>query len=248
MTDRPTKAEICDQIRLYAAETGRTPGKGSFLKFSGISEASVTYYWPRWTDAVREAGFAPLAVPQRIDEDDILAHLAKITTELGHFPTINEYKILARGRADLPAEITVRKRFGSAENWRAQLRSFAHASEDYSSVLKLLDTPRRRTKTNKEKTVNGYVYLRKLPGRFKIGRTTSVPKREQQHQTKTWEKQGLVHVIETDDPEGIEDYWKRRFKDKNKKLVDGRQKEVTPTEEYYLTDEDVAAFCRRTYQ
>ena len=248
MSDRPTKAEIVDQIRLYCSETGQTPGKGAFFKFSGIGEAAVTYYWPRWSDAVKEAGFTPLTVPERITDDAILSKLAELTSELGYFPTTKEYAIISRNRTDLPAGITVRRSLGSAENWRARLRAYAHANPNFSSLLAILEISPRKQQSAKAKVVNGYVYLRKLPGRFKFGHTTSIPRREQQHKTKTWEKQELVHVIETDDPVGIEEYWKRRFKEKNVKEVDGRQKEITPTEEYYLTEEDVEAFCRRTYQ
>jgi hypothetical protein len=248
MAHRPTKAEILDQIRLYVSDNGQTPGMGAFFKFSGITESAVTYHWPKWSDAVSEAGFTPLTVPELIDKDSILSKLAELTMELGHFPTVKEYSIICRGREDLPAEITVRKRLGKVENRIAELRAFAHANSKFSSLLEILKISRREATSSREKVVKGYVYLRKLPGRYKLGRSISIPKREQQHKTKTWESSELLHVIETDDPAGIEDYWKRRFKEKNKKEVDSRQKDITPTEEYYLTNEDVEAFCWRTFQ
>jgi hypothetical protein len=171
-----------------------------------------------------------------------------LTLELGYFPTTKEYAIIRRSREDLPVQVTVRRRLGDVENWIARLRTFAHTNQQYSSLLDILSIAKRKPNSSKDKIVKGYVYLRKLPGRFKVGHTMSIPKREQQHKTKTWEKSELLHFIETDDPEGIEEYWKRRFKDKNKKLVDNRKGEITPTEEFYLTDEDVEAFCSRTYQ
>jgi hypothetical protein len=248
MRDRPTKTEIIDQIRLFVSENGKPPGKGAFFKFSAISEASITYYWPRWGDAVKDAGFTPLTVPDLIDDSAVLVKLAELTMELGYFPTSKEYKIISRNRDDLPAEITVRKRLGGVENWVAKLRTFAHTNEEYFSILDILKITQRKSQSNNTKLVKGYVYLRKLPGRYKIGHTTSIPRREQQHKTKTWEKSELLHVIETDDPKGIEDYWFRRFKEKNKKFVDNLSREITPTEEFYLAAEDIEAFCRRTYQ
>ena len=217
MSDRPTKNEIIDQIRLYFTKPGQTPGRGTFFKFSGINESEVTYYWPRWSDAVREAELPPLTVPERITDDAILTKLAELTVEIGHFPTTKEYAILCRNRTDLPSETTIRRSLGSIDNWKARLRAFAHGNRDFSQLLEIIDVALRMQGSANSKTVSGYVYLRKFPDKYKIGHTTSIPKREQQHRTKTWENQELVHGIETDDPKGIEDYWKRRFKEKNVK-------------------------------
>ena len=49
----------------------------------------------------------------------------------------------------------------------------------------------------------------------------------------------LVHTIETDDPKGIESYWKRKFEERK---VPGKE------EIFRLNAEDVAAFKSRHYQ
>ena len=49
----------------------------------------------------------------------------------------------------------------------------------------------------------------------------------------------IVHIIPTDDPEGIESYWKRRFDPKRL---------VGKNELFRLAAEDVAAFRARKYQ
>lgn len=48
----------------------------------------------------------------------------------------------------------------------------------------------------------------------------------------------IVHSIETDDPEGIEQYWHGRF----------AERRVKTKEVFRLTPDDIAAFKRRQYQ
>jgi hypothetical protein len=66
----------------------------------------------------------------------------------------------------------------------------------------------------------GFVYLTRFGRHFKIGRTNAIGRRERELAIQLPEKSKTVHVIETDDPEGIEAYlastvrgetWKRRM-------------------------------------
>jgi hypothetical protein len=73
---------------------------------------------------------------------------------------------------------------------------------------------------------------------YKIGCTENVARRESQLDMMSPADVRRVHVIETDDPRGIEKYWQERFADRRIKT-----KEV-----FRLTPEDVAAFKSRDYQ
>ena len=53
----------------------------------------------------------------------------------------------------------------------------------------------------------GFVYLTKFGRHFKIGRTNAVGRRERELAIQLPEKSRTVHVIETDDPDGIEAYY-----------------------------------------
>ena len=78
---------------------------------------------------------------------------------------------------------------------------------------------------------DGHVYMLKLSQHYKIGRTNAVPRRHREINLELPEKTDIVHVIATDDPEGIEAYWHRRFSSKN-----------TNGEWFALTASDIRAF------
>jgi hypothetical protein len=82
----------------------------------------------------------------------------------------------------------------------------------------------------------GYVYLVKMGRYYKIGMTNSVGRREYELNLQLPERAELVHVIPTDDPAGIEEYWHKRFAAKN-----------TNGEWFSLDALDVAAFKRRKF-
>ena len=88
---------------------------------------------------------------------------------------------------------------------------------------------------NDSPVVAGFVYLLKHgTGRqFKVGRTNNPIRREGEIAIELPEKLEPIHVIETDDPAGVESYWHRRFADKRLK-----------NEWFALTAQDVRAFKR----
>ncbi len=83
------------------------------------------------------------------------------------------------------------------------------------------------------------MYLFKQQNRklYKIGRSWDVERRAKQLGRHLPEPLEEIHHFRTDDPSGLEKYWKDRF---NKKLVEG-------TEEWFrLGSQDVKAFKRWT--
>lgn len=85
-----------------------------------------------------------------------------------------------------------------------------------------------------ERPVDGYVYLAKTGRYYKIGYTNCVVRRLKEIKLELPEKLQEIHHIRTDDPSGIEAYWKNRFKSK-----------ITNGEWFKLDADDVRAFRRR---
>ncbi|MHB1738065.1 MAG: GIY-YIG nuclease family protein [Actinomycetes bacterium] len=84
--------------------------------------------------------------------------------------------------------------------------------------------------------VTGVVYLIRMGEFHKIGKSNDPGRRVYELGLRLPEKHDVVHVIETDDPSGIEAYWHRRFAAQR---VNG--------EWFRLSPSDVTAFRRRSY-
>ena len=104
--------------------------------------------------------------------------------------------------------------------------------EDY---LRPLTSVSNEDESSTKKVVIGYVYIIKHGARreYKIGRTNNRLRREGEIGLELPEKIEPIHVIETDDPSGVEAYWHRRF-------AENRMK----GEWFALTSDDVRAFKR----
>lgn len=88
-------------------------------------------------------------------------------------------------------------------------------------------------------SIVGYVYMIKSGGRYKVGLSIDVQRRLLELNTGMPDAGELIHVITTDDPSGIENYWHRRF----------ASKRIRPDAEWFDLDQaDVSAFRRRKFQ
>lgn len=169
-------------------------------------------HWGRWGDALQEAGLSPNTLQAAFSDEDILSRLVSFVRELGRFPGNGDLRLKKRSDPTFPNEKVFDNHFGS----RAQLReaviqySSAHGFDDVPALCGPTKPKPRKEKLAPDEVV-GFVYLMKHGRHYKIGKTNSLGRREYELAIQLPEKLRTIHTIKTDDPEGIEEYWHKRF-------------------------------------
>jgi hypothetical protein len=235
-----TKQHILAEIRRTAAANGGVPlGRERFERETGIKESAfLGRFWASWGDAVREAGFAVNSWNAALPEEHLLASYANLTRELGSVPTSPQMRLKRRTDPTFPNDKVFLARFGSKADLLVRVRKFCEERSEFADVLTILGDTVQGTapiRARHEAPI-GFVYLTKFGRHFKIGRTNAVGRRERELAIQLPEKSKTIHVIETDDPEGIEAYWHRRFAAKRGN-----------GEWFSLDGSDVATFKRRRF-
>jgi Meiotically up-regulated gene 113 len=240
---RLTKANILEEIiRTASANRGIPLGADRFATETGITRKDwYGTHWARWGDAVREAGFQPNKLSVATSTELLLEEYAKFAAKLGHLPTEAELRMKRKSDSNFPSYKTFGKMGNKAELVR-QVAEYCRVRSELLDVVTwceqyLADCPKTANalEVSDSSTIVGYVYLLKHGnrGEYKIGRTNNPLRREGELGIQLPEKCQPVHSIETDDPEGVEAYWHRRFASKRKE-----------GEWFALTSQDVRAFKR----
>lgn len=234
---------ILSEIIRTAQENGGQPlGREKFQKVTGIRTSDwYGKFWPRWGDALVEADFSPNQKTERLNDEYVLAAVARLTKELGQVPTWAELRIRRRTDKNLPSHTTI-ARMGSRTQLLEQLKSYCGRHSEFSEVAPICNQAleaRPEAAKHSEVTVEavfGFVYMIKSGGYYKIGRSNAAGRRERELAIQLPEKATTVHVMRTDDPNGIEEYWHKRFESKR---MNG--------EWFQLTSSDIQAFKRRKF-
>jgi len=246
-----TKAHILQEIKRTAEEAGGKPlGKQRFASETGINKSDwLGRYWVCWSDAIGEAGYTPNRLSSRTDSVTLLDKYAGLARELGHLPTDPELRLKRRNDCTFPNHDTFR-RFGAKLELIRHLAQYCHDHAGYDDVVRLCeeyvsqtqqasaDESESSTKENEESF--GFVYLMKSGkgNLYKIGRSKSIARRASNLRGQLPEKLKIIDVIQTDAPNGMEAYWKKRFAAKR------LRNEGILTECFELDSADVAAFKR----
>ncbi len=215
-------------------------GHKRFAQETGIRHADWWgKYWGRWGDAVREAGFSPNTLQDAFSDDILLEKLIAFIRELGRFPGNGDLRLKKRKDSTFPNDKVFDAHFGSRAQLRASVVGYCNSHSGYDDIPPLCgpintdSDPESGPEEKSSTDVVGFVYLIKHGKHHKIGKTNALGRREYELAIQLPEKLRTVHVIKTDDPDGIEEYWHKRFAPKR---GNGEWFELDPT--------DVQAFKR----
>jgi hypothetical protein len=236
------KHRILSEIKRTAAANGGLPlGERTFYQMTGITKQDwFGKFWPRFSEAVREAGFAPreFSDEKQYSDDEMLSRYAKLAQELGRLPTDGDMRFNKSLDDAFPNSKTFETRFGGKSELVTRLSQFCSGRPEFSGVQAWCENyiaENRMARTDEApETETGYVYLMRMGKFSKIGKTNDFMRRGREITIQLPEKAEMVHFFRTDDPSGIEAYWHRRFAAKRKE-----------GEWFELNAKDIRAFKRR---
>lgn len=240
-----TRQHILDEIRRTAKTNGGVPlGFKRFEQATGIRHNDwFGKHWGRWGDALQEAGFAPNTLQDAFGDDVVIAKLIALIREIGRFPGTGDIRLKKRSDSSFPNEKVFEGHFGSRARLRQVVFEYCRSHAGFEDVPALCGpmasegaVEESATDENPTTDVVGFVYLMKHGKHHKIGKTNAMGRREYELAIQLPEKLRTVHVIKTDDPDGIEEYWHKRFAAKRGN-----------GEWFALDAADVTAFKRRKF-
>jgi len=220
-----TKQHILQEIkRLALVNNSKPPGQGVFSNATGIKKHEWHgKYWLKWSEALQEAGFVPNQMQTGYEEDFLLEKLIGLAREIGHFPVDSELRMKAFKDKGFPNPNTYRVSLGRKSQLVSKVVEYCRQRSDFEDVIRMCETASPKIKSDEASEEEsesdekiGIVYLIKSGKFYKIGKTNSIGRREYDLAIQLAEKPTTVHIIKTDDPDGIEAYWHRRFAAKRK--------------------------------
>ena len=246
------KRAIINEIRRTAEKNRGVPlGMVRFYQATGIKISDWRgKLWLRWSDALRAAGFEPNNKTYAYPEKFLLDSFIGLMRELGHFPTATELQQKGYHNRDFPSHMAFKSRWGSKGQQAEHIAAYCRRQEDYGDILEMCEQIRQQERFPAHPPVqaqgmNGYVYLvkarRKWGTFYKLHWSSMRLHKSRYLSTRNGQpylKNGAVHLIRTDDPEGICAYWRQRFAPKCQRRREG--------ECYRLTTADLQAFKSRS--
>ncbi len=235
-----TPEQIITSYANMVKDRGGVPiGERVFTRESRIPRYNwMGGHWRSWSAFQEAAGYSPTAATQRIPDEILLRRFAELALERGEVPTEADLNLKRKTDSSFPNKMAFR-RWGSRDALVEAAVEYCEANPDLAPALELLRRGNAGRVDHRLSSlrVNGFVYLLRSGKNFKIGRTNATGRRVRELAIQLPQKPDTVHVIETDDPEGIEQYWHRRFAAKRQ-----------GGEWFALDAEDVRAFKKRRFQ
>ena len=240
------KIDLINKLKeLAKTNKGKAPGREVFEKETGITYHHIInpkYGWRKWSDFVKEAGLDPNSLAQAISQDVLIDYLIQLTIKNKRFPTFVDLRFEAKESPGFPSH-SVFQRLG---DYRTRIRLVLEQAKSLGlnevvsecEIRLKQNVENANSDTNSDEAMNecivGSVYLFKSDEFYKIGKTNSLGRRQRQLEIQMPNPLFLIHEIKTDDINGIEAFWHKRFSSKRKN-----------GEWFALDDNDIKVFTKR---
>ncbi len=239
---RFTKEEIIRKYKdMVAICDGRLVGCRLFVKYAKLpySYWRGGNYWKSWSEFQAECGFIPTPPNKRITEGYILQRYAELVMELKKLPSQADFIVRRKSDSSFPERQNFR-RLGLRDEKLVRLAAHCEGKPEFAFVLELIRRHyEKKAIAHPYRPGNdkGFVYLDRQGECYRLGRVEPAGGRLMATGLLLAQRPETVHAIRTDDPEGIERYWRYRFRLRRH----GRNC-------FQLSDGDVADFKHRRYQ
>lgn len=216
-----TKEHILKEIQKHAKNNNGKPlSSKRFEEETGIKPYDWQKYWARFGDAQTEAGFSPnkfYKTPH--DETFLIKQFISLMKELKKWPTKGELIVKHNIDKDFPDDTPYYNHFGTKSAIAEKVLEYAeeHNLQDVVKICNDVIKEQSASSPDKLNTKFGWVYLAKSGPDYKIGKTYDIMRRNQEIGTQLPNGYELIHKIQTIDPDGIEEYWHKRFASKLKR-------------------------------
>jgi hypothetical protein len=225
---------------MVAIRDGRLVGRGVFLRGSRLpTKYWQGRYWNSWSEFQAECGFTPNRPNTRIPDEIIFRRYVELALELKKLPVSVDLKVKRKADRSFPNHSAF-DRLGAGDERLDRVAAYCEGKPEIAPVLELIR--RRREKkvwapTHYSRRETGLVYLTRHGDDYKIGRIDASGGRLPAEFLLLAQRPETVHAIRTDDPAGVERYWRSRFRLR-------RQARNC----FRLSDQDLADFRHRRYQ
>jgi hypothetical protein len=243
MAQIPDRQTILNEIIRTARQNGNRPvGEKTFSQETGISPYYRRRYWATYGAACREAGYEPNMPYTRHPAGFLETEFINLARKLNKYPTMGEMQVENTENPAFPVTAIKKKQIEFVRD----IMNFCRNTPGNDDIMKycqpVLEKLNRKESSESADGLTskpGDVYLLRQQNRklYKIGFSYDLQRRSKELARNMPEQLVEIHSFTTDDPSGLETYWKTRFK---LKLVNGTR------EWYRLDSRDIKSFKRWT--
>lgn len=215
-----TKEEIIKELQKCAkANGGKTPSEKVFHESTEVDRYDRMRFWPNYGELVREAGLTPNKFDKtKYTHEQLCVMFIGVIRETGKWPTRGYLDVKHFKDNSFPHSVTFYSKLGLTGNLAKTILEYVEDREGFGDIIDICNSVLEKYTNHNEGSdnnfINGYVYLGKQHGSYKIGKSKDANRRREDITLLGSEPFELIHEIETDDMNGIEKYWHERFKSK----------------------------------